>query len=364
MTTRVWGGSLALAFILLLEGSAEISAQDAVPDVGLASLYRLDFAVPDGPAFSLVDIESSDVLRPSSVRELTSSLSGFTSEGSFALPRSFGVELSPGMLIGGKHLSLPTYRSSPWLYRLRVSAALRQASSAEEPMRVALGLRTSILDDSDLRTDARAVDSLEALAGKISGIFGDAAVTCPPPCDRELEDLLGDEQRARVAKLQSDVEAVLRQEDERWNARIMDLAFAVSAVTDDSLGNDVLVERIAGWATYAHGFGTWGQLQLGTRLVSERDTLTGEFGGAASLGSRMFFGGNRYKGFVEAEARWMEDARPTYLLNGGAELKLAWVMWVTTSVGLDIGPWDDPRLRSDFTLRFGFLEPESVGYTR
>lgn len=359
MTSPRRGRPLILAVLALLASAAGVSAQDAAPDVGLASLYRLDFAVPDGPAFSLVDIESSAILRPSSARELTSSLSGFTSEGSFTLPRSFGVELSPGMLIGGKNLSLSTYQGSPWLYRLRASAAVRQADAAEEPMRVALGLRTSIVDESDLRTDTRAVDSLEALAGKISRIFADAAVTCPPPCDRELEDLLDDEQRDRVEKLQSDVETVLRQEDERWNSRIMDLAFAVSAVTDDSLGNDVRVERVAGWATYAHGFGTWGQLQLGTRLASERDTSTSEFGGTATLGSRMFFGGNRYKGFVEAEARWTESERPAYLLNGGAELKLAWVLWVTTSVGFDVRPGDDPRLRSDFTLRFGFLAPEA-----
>src|SRR5688572_9352368 len=81
----------ALAQIQVVNGSAGMDT--------LASKYRVDFAIPDAPAFVLVKVEDSKILRPVSVRDFALGFSNFQDDdGDFDVPDAFGVEVAPFLL--------------------------------------------------------------------------------------------------------------------------------------------------------------------------------------------------------------------------------------------------------------------------
>ncbi|HCV43785.1 MAG TPA: hypothetical protein DGH68_09905, partial [Bacteroidetes bacterium] len=130
-----------------------IETAGARPD-SLQKSFRVDFAIPDAPAFTLLGSEPSNILRPTTVREFSVAFSDFVSNGSsLTIPRTFGVEFSPGLIISGPKLSLTDYRKLDWLYRLRVSAATQRNGNGNSSTDMALGVRTSVIDESDLRHD-------------------------------------------------------------------------------------------------------------------------------------------------------------------------------------------------------------------
>ncbi|MBI1928035.1 hypothetical protein HYR99_27805 [Candidatus Poribacteria bacterium] len=130
----------------------------------LSKAYRVDFAVPDSPAFKVLGVDPSNTLRPSSVRELLVGTSDFMGkDGALTIPKNFAAEFAPILLIGGKNLTLRDYQKHPYLYRLRVSAATKREETANQdvnqengtPTELGLGLRVSIIDKSDPRTTIR-----------------------------------------------------------------------------------------------------------------------------------------------------------------------------------------------------------------
>ena len=141
--------------------SRDVSAQPGQPasrqeEVQATPIYKLraDFAVPEGPAFKLVAIDPSAIVRPSSVRELSFSVSDFTQEdGSFSLPTQLGFEAAPFLLVQGRDLTRSQYERRAWLYRTRVSIATKLSEASLSPTALGVGIRASLIDDADVRLD-------------------------------------------------------------------------------------------------------------------------------------------------------------------------------------------------------------------
>ena len=113
----VWGGENRLQSQVIFENGAP------KPDT-LQKSFQVDFAIPDAPAFKLLNSEPSSILRPTTVRELTTTFSNFVQNGSsLTIPNAIAIEFSPGLLVSGQTLSLDAYRKLDWWYRLRVSGA-------------------------------------------------------------------------------------------------------------------------------------------------------------------------------------------------------------------------------------------------
>ena len=91
-STTVWaiaGGLFQLSGIFAAGAQSKPPSPPTDAIVQDAPIYKMraDFAVPEGPAFKLVGIDETSILRPSSVRELDLSASGFTGDnGSITLP--------------------------------------------------------------------------------------------------------------------------------------------------------------------------------------------------------------------------------------------------------------------------------------
>jgi hypothetical protein len=135
-----------------------------------AKVDEKDFAVPESPAFQLITLNPSTILRPTTVKELGMAASNFTGDGvSFSIPKELGVEFAPFSLIWAKKDSdLATGPKSsikcvpaslaPFLYRLRMSVAAKRDTSKDategQPSQIAFGLRLNFIDHADSRTNS------------------------------------------------------------------------------------------------------------------------------------------------------------------------------------------------------------------
>lgn len=344
--------SLVLALALLLLASPGLDAQ-AVPAgaaklttsaaAETAAMFRVNFAVPDAPAFDILDVDPSNILRPSSVQELGLAASNFAgSDNTFQVPRSFAVEFAPYLLARGRDLTLQQYRGSfavQRLHSLRFSGATnRSADSART--QVGLGIRLNLLDRADPRLDNRLVNQLTAIADSINTLYVKVLTKGPLPLDVQSgvvqPEILGDAARAQVEQLQEQSrELKAAYEEAHWNDQVLDVAYALRVSAADSLGNDPRSDAHTVWATLGLPVLSWGQFLLGVRAGMERRVDEEDFGRTASAAARFYAGTNDYKFFVEGELRDDRVSNGDFLFHGGGELNVIEWAWTTFSFGVE-----------------------------
>lgn len=337
----------ALLFLGAAAGAAWPAGAGGQVDSLLAQQFETDFAVPDAPAFMLLSSVPSAVLRPTSVRALTAGFSGFAggTDALVQLPRAFAVEFSPLLLARGTRLSLAQYQRRPTLYRTRVSIAT-QRSGAGSATELALGARVTLYDQGDLRMNPRYVAAATGVAAAINDVYvGARRRTGPPPAPIVLTEAEQDS----VNRLMEPVRE--RWADSAWNAGAFEIAFGALAAATDSLGHDARMRSYSTWATWARGFGDWGQLLVGGRGELARDSVgTGELQPGGSLSARLYVGANAYKFFLETQGSGHRARAPEWLLHGGGEARVRPSLWANFGAGVR---WDagTPRLVSNLGLR-------------
>jgi len=80
---------LVLLAIIPVMGLAQNNADS------LINKYKLNFALPDFPAFKSLDIDGSHLLRPSNTTEFGVIASEFYNGKNLIIPESFALEVSP-----------------------------------------------------------------------------------------------------------------------------------------------------------------------------------------------------------------------------------------------------------------------------
>jgi len=342
-----------MVMMLAVHGGLATTAQQgaaqagAPPSGSLATLYRANFAVPDAPAFQLLEVDPTTILRPTTVKELAAAVSGFAGSGSsLAIPRAFAIEVAPALLIGGKSLSLKKYNDNPALYRLRVSAATSRPEDSSSPTQIALGLRVDLIDGADLRANPSYLDTATAIATQVNAVYEGARERAgPPPAPIELTS----EETDSIVRLQDPLRELW--ENKKWNARVLEVAAGFRAGTADPQGRDLRAAEFGGWVTFGTGFGSWGQLLLGGTTATVRDTLTGDFSAAAATAGRLYAGTNRYKFFVEVGGKW-HVGPDEWRLSGGGEAELIRGGWVSFSAGL-ASTSSSTDLRTNLAVKLG-----------
>lgn len=350
-----------LALVVTIAAPAQ--AQLPIKPDSLIQKYRADYAVPDAPALTMLELDESALLRPSTVRELGVALSDFTgSGGGFQLPKAAAIEFSPGLLFFGRRLKLQDYQNKAAWYRLRVSVASRRVEGEGSPTRLAIAVRTSFKDAADLRDKKmnpaffEAAEKIIARAQEIDADAEDAAaarggvnepVVYSPEQQRELDALI-----EAFKELNQSIA------DTAWNRTALDVAVGLRADAADSAGNDPSLQQLAAWLTYAGRVGGWGQVMFGTKLASERDSVTRDFGVAASLVSRFYAGTNTRKVYLELQGSKRAEEDAEFLFSGGAEASLITGVWAVLSAGTEWGgETDDGRFRARFSLKAGLPTP-------
>lgn len=326
----------------------EAAAQAGQPaskqeEVQATPIYKLraDFVVPEGPAFKLVAIDPSAIVRPSSVRELSFSVSDFTKEdGSFSLPTQLGFEAAPFLLAQGRDLTRSQYERRAWLYRTRVSIATKLSETTLNPTALGVGIRASLIDDADVRLDDVLAERVIANLREQHEIYVRAATSVNPldhPPANPYEITLSASDQAKVDSLDKALgRIVANRQEEVWNKNILELAVAGSALSSESDGGPVRIHSAAAWLTWGLRVGSHGQFLLGARGGTARDSITDDQRGSASASSRLYFGTHAYKAFVEAQVGVEKDQLYTpWYLNSGGEVRVTNSFWSEFTAGVE-----------------------------
>ena len=319
---------------------------------GLPSdIFSGNFAVPDAPAFRLLSTYPSKILRPSDVKDFAVGLSDFGGSDNVISLKSFAVEFSPALLIRGKNLSLLDYQKRSWIYRTRLSAAIHRSDEGSKATKVAVGIRLSLIDDSDLRNNIDYISNATDIAAKITDVYKAARIRVGPYNPLKINP----EEEKQIKEIISAFKK--NMENEKWNKRILEFAVAASATSSNSQGKNIKVDKIAGWSTYGHSFGTWGQLLIGLNFASEKDLLNASdgFKTTGSLSTRFYIGRNQYKMFAEGQVSMKENIKSNYLFNGGGEINFFANIWLVFSAGAEyIGSTKKADLVTNIKLKYGF----------
>ena len=386
---------LAVFAATTLPTAAALRAQGLAPyiDTLRARQLSLQYAVPSSPAFSLVDVGKSSILRPTAFHELSAAVSSFTSGGGgFALPRELGVEIAPWFVAQGQRLTVRDYQRHPIRYKLRISGAVKRGADTLGATSVAFGLRFSLIDHADPRLDSTFLDSL----GKLTSVIVDlCSQVTGPPADPALPGVVKDcaDPRGDVLAVTKVLAAMSSSTSPRvrdsvtvllagssalaaarkrslavayaaadslksnrlansWNRASLDVAFAVSANTIDSLGRDPKFDVLAAWVSGAFPVGRWGQVVYGANGRNAQDSVSLPRRWSGGVGAGLYLGSNESKCYAELRSTWQRSTKTIAELVAGSELKLYAGVWAIGSVGWATDPLSNRgRLTSRFTLR-------------
>lgn len=319
---------LVATLALMVGGAADAQIVRAGGLSPFVKDYKIDFAIPDAPAFKLLDVDQSAILRPQTVRDLAVALDGFRGNGNaFVVPKQFGVELSPGLLIGSGRLQLTDYAARKYLYATRLSGATSRDTANRGQL--AGGIRFSIVDEQDIRSKGGGGTDpvVTAFTESIRDVYAAARRRAGPP---PAPIILTDGERDQVEAVSDSIKQYWAEK--YWNASSLELALGTRVTSRDSLGHDPKVDEAAGWMTYANGLQGWGQLLVGARLGAARDT-GGTFRAANTLAARLYVGSNALKAFVEGQQALVSNTTAQWLLNSGVEVQLPSVGWLDASAG-------------------------------
>lgn len=330
--------TVATALVVVLAGmvpSRWVEAQlPGLPGSTLAREYRVDMAIPESPAFKLLDTEPGTVLRPGLPSELNAIVSRFVAEGRLQLPDALALEVSPALLIAGPRLERASYAASRLLYATRISAA--SATAADGVGRdIAFGVRFGIVNDADLRLDdAFALDTalqITPILTRINQIHSSATERSGRPGQRTGPAVYTQSELDEIARLSATIRQ--RWADRHWNARAFDVALGMRASALDDRGTDTRMTAVGAWATYAHGFGQWGQLLAGGRAGAVRGHADPDYTATLGLGLRAYVGSNALKAFAEVQDEFRENVRGELLFNSGAEVRIDGWIWASAALG-------------------------------
>lgn len=135
-------------YFLLLYVYIPIYAQDT-----LVRDLKQDFITPDHPAFKIMDVDPSVILRPSNVKEFSSITSDYFQKPAYVIPKAFSMEISPALLFRSNKLTLKDYKDHFAAFSCRISVATHAVDDKWQKNEVGIGFRMTVLDKGDFRTD-------------------------------------------------------------------------------------------------------------------------------------------------------------------------------------------------------------------
>ena len=364
-------------FALTILGTLQIFSQSTKLNLrDDAEKARADFAIPDAPAFKVLDTIPEAILRPSTAREVGIVISNLLTSTS-TLPKGFALEVTPYLLFAGRSLS--GYLSNPFLYRLKISAGLLDNQDGSKDF--GWGVRLTIVNKSDLRTDRTLLDSIlhvghefDHLGDIADGILNDFDLFGTNPAEynrrkQPIVDSLKDEQR-KAMLLEPDTSQTAaeyfdqrvvglreRAKERNWNKELVEMALAGKSTSSDSLAKNLMATTYTVWGVVA--------LPLDSQTTQLVGGINGSFeknqdqvivGSDFSLGSRFYAGNNSYKGFAEIDWQLVRDQQPFYTLKLGGELNIMNGIWVDCTIGYQKRSGDEAQLTSGVNLRFSTPE--------
>lgn len=312
---------------------------------------KADYAIPDAPAFKILQTDPTSVLRPTSSREVAVTIANLFKGGK--IPDNYALEISPGLLLAN---SLDNYKKNPFFYRARISFATKTMENSVKHL--GLGVRLTLYDDTDLRLN----NGYEEILKKIGKSSDDLNSSCADELAAKITDdnfnaLLEECIDAKKEYFSKKINVIRDSVKEKnWNAPIVEMGFATSALSGDSLAKSLFVTSYQFWLSAALPLGKDGQVVAGLNggvSKNDKDELKKSEG---SLGVRGYYGTNKQKLFLEADIKAASEILPSYSLNIGYEYNVMNGVWADLSLGLI--KKDGSKFVSSSSLNFRFATPE------
>lgn len=373
--------------LLLMVESSIVSFSQDIDSLTLSHL-RVNFTVPDMPAFKTLGTDPSNLLKPSTPQALAVSLSTFVQNTELIVPDGFAIEISPALLLNSnktlQHLS--TYAKKAVLNSFRISLGTSTDTTLSASGRnIALGFRISLINKGDFATDTdehakisaalkdfrqhvREVSMVEFAALKnldTSKPDWDTVVAVNGVFKKEFDDYLANEeeasQRLFMKKLR---ELKTTYKKEQWNAKKLDVALALLYSSPDSLVKNIRFNRVDFWLSGALCTGRYSQFMYGLNARTFRDLKDGSIATRdksyfnISIPARYLIGTNRLKGFGEVQYSYdnLEESS-RFLVNLGSEINVVDGLWINLYGGLDYDSTaGDSRFVTNFNIKLTMPE--------
>lgn len=301
------------------------------------------FSVPESPAFTFLSTSPAEIARPSSPREFAAALAnGVDAQG--RVQQGFALEFSPFPVVPGFVVPLREYQRSflkRAAYRTQISLGTTRASGDSSSTDLALGVRTTLIDEADPMQSRRFTDSLS-----------NRMMQCIP-------SLPGSDTTEALRCIEGAIEATRQQWLERWNSRRLVIAFAFGQRFLNSSPSDRVGLGWRAWALGSNPLGEWG-IVLGYLEVGRRNAVDGNPSfGSFRYGGRAVVGASTLNGFLEiiGESRFdapagADDGGTSW--SAGLEIKATDGVWLSTGFGQRYTEAQAPdRLLVIANLRFG-----------
>ncbi len=348
-------------------------------DSAVLEKVKLNFAVPDIPAFKALGVDPSFILRPSAVADFAFMVGSFAGNGFSTIPKDVAIEVAPGLLIKPWY-TLQDYREKAGL-RLLTKTRISLGTNENEETKVndiSVGMRTTIFDKGDFRLNE--AFQKENIFAKMEFLQTDlskrlrivqtkigigAFANLPPERQQEIRDSIFSAVQTDAGYILDTVvkNSIAKYKKENWNASRMDFAYALLLRSPDSLIGKIKLNKHSFWTTIAIKPGaknSWAQLLLGINdaVYKENDKWFNEF-----TGNLRFYGGtNKFKGLFEVQYQNKNIAanltKSTLFTQLGVEVSFFNGMWIQFSTGIINTLEGDNKsaLKSNLNLSFSFPE--------
>ena len=280
------------------------------------------FSVPESPAFAFLSTSPAEITRPSSPREFAAAVaSGVDAQG--RVQQGFAIEFSPFPVVPGFIVPLREYQKSFFkraAYRTQVSLGSVRTGGDSASTDVALGVRTTLIDEADPMQSGEFTDSLSL------NMMG-----CIPAQP-------GSDTTATLRCIEDAIDATQAHWLKRWNSRRLIVAFAFGQRFVNSNPHDREGLGWRAWALGSNPLGTWGIL-LGYVEVGRRSAVEGRPSfGSFRYGGRAVVGASTLNGFLELLGEARSDAPASVEKGGtswsaGLEMKATDGVWLSTGFG-------------------------------
>jgi hypothetical protein len=246
------------------------------------SLANVDLAVPESPAFTVLGLTPETVVRPNSPRQFaTALLSGVDRNGNFQ--SGTALDTVPYLLLAGRELTLKQYQTS---YKLRLAsrtqfsfATTKGASEEDKSVRLSLGLRMTLWDKGDPRTDSDLMKCFDDASRKYL-----AALKTPdilpldqlPPTASEEEKLQSvrewakyeqQEAAANPTRLAESEECRAESRKKNWNKSSWIVAYAPSWISTSGETKNFNWNGGGIWTSVAYGFEGFPGLEKHSQII-------------------------------------------------------------------------------------------------
>lgn len=385
---KIFENAIWLVFVFISVTKTNAQANEHADS--LAKYYRANFAVPSQPAFNMLNSQSSDILRPTDIKDVSVIVSQFLRGTPSVIPKSYSVEIAPYLLARANSLKIGDFKKKGnrilSTVRLSIGTSLAGDGDARQS---AFGVRFTPINRGDARFDSKFQNDLlllleqrqhaDRVAVRMEGMKCEIADSICLARRNERIEAITDSLIGIAPTLNERINDLRdKYKKENWNSEKLDFAVALLATSPDSLVKNARFSRLSAWGTYAFPVKNWGQGLIGiTGTTSKVDSLFTDVKdpvrttvSSAALSARLYFGVNRIKGFFECQGKALtqsfelaerrkREGSLTGLLNLGGEASLNSTAWLEFNVGVLFS--DQPnvpksKLIGGFNLRFALPE--------